>query len=176
MLPDKLLITKLLLRRFVLEANLEGGNGQHYAIMVREGGHIVAHNPHSPELDPLQFEWATALLRYLNRELHHGGAWVIAFTHPEAPALAISNMARYRRYAIIWLDHDGDPQFSQEWAKGEGEMLNFEDVMDAGLWTTAMKAEAAWSLWHHHMRDVLAPGEGQTFARAAGETPSSLKH
>jgi len=176
MIDEETLITPTLLRRFLLEAYCDGGDGRHYAIIRKPDGHVLVHHeqPASPKLALEQLTWAADLLRLLNREIHHDGAWVIVFTHPETPHYesilhSTPTHWKYRRYAILWIDEDGDPQFTQEWSQNDSEMLDFADVVVAGLESTAAKAETAWQLWNTHMRDVLDPAEGQLVKAAKGE-------
>ena len=181
MLDDDTLITPALLRRFIAEARLEAGNGQHYAFVRRSNGNLIAHNPASPEIAGYQTMFAADVLKVLNRELHHDGAWVVVFTHPEPPepgsAILLTPPGReYARYVLMWLDRDGDVQFSVEWVKNESELLDFAEVLEAGIDSVVEKCEGAWQMWHLHMREVLDPREGETFQRARGQMPSSARH
>lgn len=180
-LPDDKLITPTLLRRFKDEADLEGGNGQHYALLQLENGNLTKFNPYSPNLAPEQILWAADVLRLLNRELHHDGAWVVVFTNPKpSPGqciMAAPTHCDYERYGLIWLDADGDCQFTVEWAAGEsGDLIDFADVMIAGKESTAEKCEAAWEAWHLMMRKVLEPKPEQLFKRAQGQRAPSARH
>ena len=76
----------------------------------------------------------------------------------------------------MWLDRDGDVQFSQEWQANDGELLTFDDVVIAGLESTVEKCEASWQAWKTLMLDVIDPAQGQTFNKAGGETPTSARH
>jgi hypothetical protein len=117
--------------------------------------------------------WGADVLALLNRELHHDGAWVLVFTHPIPPKLAVHlpHHIEYGRYALIWIDEDGDPQFTMEWARGDSAgLIDFAAVVEAGIHSTAQKAETGWQLWNHHMRKVLAPKDGQLLKVAQGQT------
>lgn len=177
-LSDKLLITPTLLRRFELEGQFEGGGGQYYALMQRANGELVCDHPFGPALEPMQMLWSADVLRALNRELHHDGSWVVCFTHPQPNSMECVLLnprhKEYGRYALLWLDKDGDVQFTVEWNRGEGELRDFAMVMLAGMNSTMAKCETAWGLWHEMMVDVIEPQEGQTFKRAQGQRrPSS---
>jgi len=175
MIADHLLMTPTLLRRFEIEAYLDGGDGRYYAVMERAGGAIATHNPGSPEVEPDQLMWAMDVLRLVNREVGHGGVWVVSFSNPVKPSIE-KIYVEYDRYALIWLDQDGDPQFTVEWVKNDGEMRDFADVLITGRHATANKCEASWQQWHLLMRDVLLPEENQTFKRAQGQAPTSSRH
>lgn len=178
---DKIL-TPVLLQRFALEANFEDGDGRHYALIQRNNGDLMSHHPYSPSLDPIQLMWAAEVLKLINKELHHDGAWVVCFTHPIPPQLSsvIDDSPKhwqYGRYCLIWLDEDGDPQFTQEWVAGENaDFRTFGHVLEAGIVSTAQKCEASWSLWQHAMRKVIKPKEGQTYKRAQGQRAPSARH
>lgn len=180
-LPESLLVTPTLLRRFMDESVWEDGDGRHYGIMLRDDGNLIAHGPPDSKTPiPEQMIWAGDVLKKLNKELHHDGAWVVVFTHPKvAQLLSIFQDAKhcdYGRYALIWVDGDGDPQFTVEWMAGEGDLRDFDDVLLAGIVSTMNKCEAAWEMWHLHMRKNLDPKEGQTFKKAQGQQAPSTRH
>lgn len=176
------IITPTLLRRFKLEGEFEGSDGRHYGLIPRDDGSLMCHHPGSPAVDAVQALWAADVLKLLNRELHHDGAWVVVFTNVRPVSLecvlANPGHAPYDRYCLIWLDADGDPQFTVEWEAGiTSDLQDFADVLLAGIESTAQKCEAAWSLWHTHMRQVLDPRIGKdTYRRAKGERAPSVRH
>jgi hypothetical protein len=178
-LADETLITPTLLHRFELEAGEQQGQGGYYALIRRSNGDLVSHHPFAPGAEPHQLMWAAEVLGLLNRDLHHNGAWVVVFTHPKRPSLETvlhqPRHAEYARYALIWIDADGDPQFSQEWSENESEMRDFADVMLAGIHSTAQKCEASWQAWKLMMLDVIGPREGQTYKKAKGQRPASMR-
>jgi hypothetical protein len=180
MLTEDLVLTPTLLRRFEIESEFEGGNGRHYALIQRNDGSLLSHHPASPSIEPFQAIWAAQVLKLLNRELHHDGAWCVVFTHPKPPSLENifqdAKHAQYARYVLLWLDADGDVQIPFEWMEGTCELRTFSDIMIAGPVSTAQKCELAWEIWHDTMIKVLEPREGQTFKRARGERPSSARH
>lgn len=178
-LTEDKMVTKTLLQHFALEAEFEGGSGQYYALMLRDNGDLMAHHPFSPGLDPAQLMFAADVLRLLNRELHHDGAWVICFTHPKPQALKSgihlpSTHWEFGRYALTWLDADGDPQFTQEWMEGSSsERRDFVSVLLQGIVPVAQMAEAAWQA-AHEMTGVLELKPEQTFKQAQGQRAPSL--
>ena len=173
-------VTPALLQRFADEAKFEAGDGRYYGIILNDFGHPVAHHPYSPALDYIQLIWAADILRRLNRELHHDGAWVIVFTHvlPQDEVKSIlynREHAEYGRYCIMWMDHDADVQFSQEWVHGSSEELrDWATVMSQGVEAVLQKCEGSWQLWHEAMRLVLDPKPDQLYRRAKGERPPSI--
>jgi hypothetical protein len=180
-IDDDTLITPTLLRRFAAESTMEGGNGQHHAFIERSNGVLLDHNPGSPECLGEQLMFAADVLRKLNRELHHDGAWVMVYTHPAEPAegsviFVNGGNREYRRFVLLWLDQDGDVQIPIDWVKGESELADFPDCLIAGIEYWMQLCENAWDLWHTHMRQVLEPRQGETFRRARGERASSTRH
>lgn len=177
-LTEAQIVTPTLLRRFELEAEFEGGNGAYYALILRDAGDLLCHHPTGPAAEGHQQIWAGDVLRRLNRELHHDGAWVVVFTHPPAQPTALHTPGHvgYERYCLIWLDQDGDPQFVQEWQANESEMVDFAEVLLAGIDSTMAKAEISWLRWHQAMIEVIEPREGQTFKRAQGQMAPSTRH
>lgn len=175
------IITPTLLRRFELEADGEDGDGRYYACILRSNGELIVHHPGAPGIAAEQSLWAADVLKLLNREVHHDGAWVVVFTHPKPSmfdnALLASNMhAQYARYVLLWLDQDGDVQIPVEWMEGtaDASLRDFADVMIAGLECAGEAAEYAYQSWHTLMVEVLDRRPGETFKRAQGEiAPSS---
>jgi hypothetical protein len=175
------IVTPTLLRRFELEAEGEGGDRRYYGCILLPDGNLIVHHPGSPALAPEQLMWAQDVLRFLNRELHHDGAWVVVFTHPkpasvENPLLAVNLHAEYARYVLLWLDQDGDVQIPIEWMEGDGEagLRDWTDVLLAGMDAVGMAATYAWDAWHRLMVQVIDRKEGRdTFKRAQGEAPKS---
>lgn len=180
MLDDKTLITPTLLKRFVIEARMDGGTGQHYGCIYRSNGDLCVHHPGSPAASPEQVMFAGDMLKRLNRELHHDGAWCMVFTHPkplaEGFAIFSSPHADYSRYVFLWLDPDGDVQIPIEWKENESELLDFADVLSAGCLAHMGCCEQAWMDWKMHMRDVLEPREGEIFKEAQGQRPPSMRN
>ena len=170
---EKHLITASLLRRFEAEASFEDGDGRYFGLIHRGDGAFLTHGM-GPHPSPEQMVFAQDVLKLLNKELHHDGAWVIVFTNPQPLALAISNLTEYARFAILWMDRDGDVQFTLDWVDGEGDMFDFADVLLAGLETWGNHAEQAWQTWHMIIREAVDPSESQTIKAAQGQLSSVL--
>ncbi len=174
------IMTPLLLRRFQDEATFEDGDGRYYAVVHGEDGRIFVHHPGSPTLSAEQLMFATDILQLLHRELHHDGAWVMVFTRPAQPdgVISIENPKHweYERFGFIFIDADGDPQFTYEWERGGSELLDFTEVLLAGPHSWANKCETAWQTWAMSQKALdLRPD--QTFRQAKGEAmPSTARH
>lgn len=162
-----------LMTRFDLEATIEGGNGGVYAYVMRDSGSFdEIGNYARPIYEQVMF--AQDVLTLVNREIHHNGAWVAFFTNPAPPASILNTETDFKRFGFIFIDGDGDPQFTVDWAEGEGDDFDFSDVLKSGLEAWGHKLEGAWAQWHHLMRDVIDPAEGQTFKKAQGQRASSI--
>lgn len=180
-LREQDILSAALLQRFQLEGEVGDADGRHYGLILRDDGNLFCHHPGSPSPSPDQLMWAGDVLKKLNRELHHDGAWVVVFTHvlPVSIESVLHNAthADYGRYALIWLDQDGDAQFTVEWEAGiTTDLVDFTAILLAGIHSTVQKCDAAWTTWDHHMRHVLKPKAGQTFKRAKGERAPSTVH
>lgn len=158
--------------RFEIEAEEEHGNGSYVGYLTQENGAMVTERRWALNPEPEQYMFAEDMLRLLNRELHHDGMWVIVFTHP-GPFNPIVATTEYSRFGFIWLDSDGDPQFTMDWAKGECEELDFTDVLMSGIESWADRCEAAWEQWNLYMRKVLQPKQDQLVKKAQGQKLST---
>ncbi|WOF74143.1 hypothetical protein QMT40_001790 [Parvibaculaceae bacterium PLY_AMNH_Bact1] len=168
-LDDKTLITKTLLERFDLEAD-----GAYSAVMQKNDGSFLEHTI-GPAITAARMLFSQDLLSFLHRELAYDGAWVIVHTHPKPPTVPEVE-CEHGRFGIIFLDQDGDPQFTVEWEENDGEMLDFADVLLAGMETWGGLCYTALMQQRHFMKDVLDPTEGQTFQKARGEKAPSAIH
>jgi hypothetical protein len=174
-LDDNVLITPALIQRFENEGVAEGGDGRYYAMVRTSDGNIRVHHPGYPNISPDQKIWAIDMLNMLNTVLHHDGAWVVVFTNIDV--LGPPKRAKYDRYAWVWVDADGDPQFTSDWVEGHGEadLRTFADVAKAGIVSGVDRCEAAWQQWRFS-RKVLDLSQKQTFKRARGERAPSSVH
>jgi len=167
-LDDDTLITPTLLRRFHAEAQFEGAPGAFYALVQRSNGHILSHQV-GPIAGANEMIFASDVLTYLNKNLHHDGAWCIVFTHP-APAIPPFRTCDFQRFTILWMDEDGDVQFPL------AHELGMVEAMTWGLQAWAQQCETAWMLWNHAMRQVLDPQANETFKRAKGQRRPTTLH
>lgn len=165
-LDERVLITPMLLKRFSAEAEFENGDGFYCAFIQRSNGTFLEH-AEGPGADPMQELFATDMLNALNGKLHHDGAWVMLFTHHDVPVPPLAK-GIYRRFVILWMDRDGDVQFPIE----NDEPLHVVLAKGPDHWLE--QCETAYALWHHAMREVLNPREGNLYRRARGETAPSL--
>ncbi len=176
-LDDDTLMTADLLRAFIGYAEEDGGNGQHYAVIQRDNGGFVDHNPGSPELEVMQTQFARDIVDSANREIAHDGAWLIVFTHPGVLPHLLATQSEYARFNVVWMDKDGDIQFRLEWSIGESEdELTFSDVLLSGKESWLERLEMAYQQWHLLNVQVLAAKESQTFKKAKGQKPSGRPH
>ena len=128
-LPSNLFQSPVILRRFEHEAKFECGRGKAerplYCIAVpdpetRRGAYPLQNYPEDSIMyadpHPAQCGMAAWLCDWLNRYEHHDGLWVVGWTHPPTMTLTLQNMDEeaWGRLVMIWLDKDGDPQFTVE--------------------------------------------------------------
>lgn len=168
---EKMLFSKAIRERLDAEAALSADLGTEnetwFAVLVRQDGHIVIERNYDPNNrievvsvdDPPvhQILWAESMSRLLNRELHHDGAWLVAFTHPPG----FSEMIRtepnmeWRRVIKLWMDVDGDVAFT-------ADLIDpFWQVMQISEHHFAEQSEESWQRWHTIMRGALAPKQSQ---------------
>ena len=161
-LDDAVLITPALLRRLDAEGEVDGGNGCYWALLARSNGDLIEHAK-GPEPIAEQRVFAIDMVPALNRNLHHDGAWLVAFVHPKPPPLAIMYTAEFARFVFLWMDGDGDIRFPVECDDDFGVVL----TKGPDYWIE--QCEQAWITWDVMMRQVLAPKPEQLFKRAQGQ-------
>lgn len=177
---DDLLLNAALQRRLTAEAEFEYGPGLWWAVVCKRNGMTVPMKSGPAVVVPTEDQqvFAHDMARLLNKEIHHDGSWVVAFTHPSGaiyalPEVAISMTIPYERWVFLWLDADGDVQFPVDCVQP------FVEVIHAGPSAWIETAEASWQAWHKHMREVLGikpKDEAVTYKRAQGqERPSGNK-
>lgn len=175
-MPHKLdidtLITPALLRRLDAESQYETGVSMPFwAVLERDTAHdFIVHrgNRGRAPLPPQQM-MALDLVHDLNREIHHDGAWVALWSHPGRGIISPAG-DDYQRLAVMWMDSDGDVQFTIEL---EGTL---EERLMKGVLHWLEIAETSWQEWFLHMRVVLDPQPDELFKRAKGQNaPSSTR-
>lgn len=172
---DDYLVTPLIRQRLSLESedtqsNLTG----FWAVLTKMNGETQRISDTWQNPDPMQKVFAQDMARALNKHLRHDGAWIVFFTHPSPvsdvflPVLLTETL--FRCWHALWLDEDGDPQFTMDNEDA------FHNVLAEGPDHWIDQAEFAWHQWKLMMKDVLDPAEGQTFKRAQGQAPSNKLH
>lgn len=162
--PDRALITPTLLRRLEDEAG-----GLYWALLQNSESKLIEHST-GPAIISDQKMLAVDLVPALNKHLHHDGAWLIVFCDPAPGAFVPVSGSNYGRFVIMWMDRDGDAQFSIEFDR------DFTLYLVEGPDPMLEKCEAAWQNWNWAMKTVIQPREGQTFKRALGEKPLPIMH
>ena len=170
-LDEDRLITPALLRRFEAESADEGSpeSGPYHAIIMRSNGDLIEHVM-GPRVASWQFVFVNDLLKALNRDLHHDGAWVAVYTHPAPAALIVEVERAYMRLVLMWMDGDGDVRIPFEI-----EEADFSKIVEQGLHRWLGEAETAWQTWKKLMIDVLDPKSDQLYKRAQGQAPTSSR-
>lgn len=163
-MEKELLFTNTLSMRYAAEADGFG----YWMVVTTSDGEQHIRTLCEPPL-PYQQMFCRDLGAGLNRHLHHNGAWIVGLVEAK-PLLVIDEAGAgrdYERAILLWVDEDGDPQFTIEveddWSR----------ILSVGPDHWINKAEEAWLRWRH-MREVLDPQEGETYKRAQGQKPPSL--
>lgn len=153
-MDDDLLLSQTLMKRIAIEAELNAPGKNTAAVFLRGGnGQIRVLGSYKPDLAEKMI--ADFMVNALNRRIPQGGRWVTAW-------LGTGTM-----FIMIWLDQDGDPQFTvevEEDAPGIAA-VQFDHWIE--------QAHDAWCQWELAMRKVLDPKSGQTYKKAQGERPAS---
>ena len=172
-LPDSHVLTPTLLRRFEAETEIEDGGDMFHAIVQTSDGHFKEFTGGLP-IRPEQAVFARKVLYLVNKELNFGGAWVAVFTNPEANMLhALAATVKYERIVFIWLDEDGDPQFSHDWFEPESDQGCFEEMMLEGRNAWGDYLNASWQTYRENRRaQDIRPD--QQYRRALGEQAPSI--
>jgi hypothetical protein len=167
---NRILITSSLKERLDLEAAADGELypgviPSFYAFMKLENGQVLPFSGGDRTNEPSEMQkvFGTVMCEALNSDLHHDGAWVVAFTHPPSVLLLGTGYDNWQRMVRIFIDKDGDAQFSIE-TTGDFRSICTTPVED---WVQG--AELCWKKWRHLMVDVLDPSEGQTYKRSQGQ-------
>lgn len=172
-LPENLWKSPVIQERLIQEALFDCRYGvpakPYFDVMVPQAdtkiGQIQLRNytPSMAEVapHPIQVQFAKNLLDILMKELHFNGLWIVGWTHPPTSYAALTEMDNaWQRLIIIWLDQDGDPQYTIDYDKPVVE------IIADGLELHAKKAEDAHQQWRQiysdtAMREDMALTEDQ---------------
>lgn len=158
-MDDDLLLSIALRARFQGEADqLEGRPGALWWACVERGAAPgqFRHFQNGYAAEAGERLASEHLVTEANRLLHHDGAWVAQWC------------LQGRHMNMIWLDQDGDAQFTVEFDEDAYGLVQ----VDLHHWLEQL--EGGWQSWRRLMVDVLDPKTGQTFKRAQGQRrPSS---
>lgn len=169
---DTLLFTQTIRERLDAEAAMDSEIGvttaSWFAVKVlnRGKGDVVIERNYNPEKtgmlaipdpSPCQAAWAVAVAKILNHEIDHDGCWIVGLTHPPGfgEFLKIQPRFEWRRTIKLWVDNDGDPQFTSDCI--DPWRLVVEQNPDHFI----NQSEKAWQHWKRLMRDVLEPTEDE---------------
>lgn len=171
---ENLLFSQALRNRLDTEAAMEADLGttsaSWYAVKMLDDHQVVIERNYDPRAgiisDPPthQMLWAEAVSKILNHECGHDGRWVVGFTHPPGYGEMVLCEPKFswRRIIKVWLDIDGDPQFTVDCIE------NWENVASQSPHHFIGQAEEAWKHWKVLMRDVLQPKDYQLKQLAKG--------
>lgn len=115
--------------------------------ITSEGKFVYASESFAPTQE--QYELARRVVRAVNKEASHGGAWLVGYRDGEL--------------YMIWKDADGDLQM--EWA---GENISQAQLLEWSDLNFALQAEMMWAQWDEWHRN-LEYGKGQRKKLAQGE-------
>lgn len=167
------------LRLPLVRQRLEGeSDGFHWwAVSSRDAGAVhlpLRANSERNLFPPLpeQVMFACDMAEALNKHIHHDGRWVVQLVHPMAkafvPTVAMEPV-QYQEFRFLWLDEDGDPQFTFECG------FPLEQWLVTPWQSWVQSAEEAHATWYVHMRKVIDPKkEGALYKRAQGEAAPSI--
>lgn len=163
---DQLLFSKLLRMRLDKEAAEDkdmspGISARWYASKVLSDGTGVIERNYPSVFsgdDPPAYQqfWLDTMCQGLNSQIAHDGAWIVAWTHqPLLIEYMNRNPIEWRRFVMIWVDKDGDPQFVVD------NIEPFAVIATVDQEKFIEDGENAYQYWSHLMNDALRPGEGQ---------------
>lgn len=152
--PDYVLDSKAVTNRLHAEATFDCSEGDgtkgHFWCLTqvpsdRCVGVRMNFTPSMTDIEPheLQKSFAKELLLALNKEVGHDGGWVVGFTHPPAAwhAFHVDGDNAWARMFCLWLDADGDPQFTFD------TELPFVEVYGSGTDGYIQQCSQAYREW-----------------------------
>ncbi len=185
--PDYVLESKAVLGRLTAEAYFDSSNGDDsrglYWCLTQVPSDrtiIKLQNFTTSILDvephEIQKGFADQLVRQLNREVGHDGGWIVGFTHPpyRGDAIRVDGDNVWGRMFFLWLDKDGDPQFTFD------TDLPFVEVFGSGIEGYLNQCEKAYHEWEkvlgkQGLKD-LGIKEDQLIKEALGQTAPASTH
>ena len=158
-LDDDLLVTPALNARLCTEADLAGGrvNSPWWVGAERSNGKFTCFSA-GYKADIGEKLIAEQLIKTANKEVGHDGAWIGQWCNSGF------------RFNMLWMDEDGDVQFTIETDDDAGGICNAPLLH----WITG--CADAWGKWNLLMRKVLAPSKDQLYKRALGQKRPSLNN
>lgn len=154
---DDLFGTPLLKDRLDSECEMCGWTPLVYWACAQRTNGIFVHFQRGYSAEIGEKAVAENIISEATRALNHDGAWVAQW------------LAEGRRLNMIWLDADGDPQFTVELDEDAA------GVAEVALLHWLQQLEEAWGCWRHLMREVLDPSPDELFKRAQGEQNPASK-
>ena len=157
-LDDSNLKTNNVIQRLIDESQQE----EFVAVLTQHDG---SRSWVGPGLLPVAGQMITAfnMALKINKEINHDGAWIIQLIKSQQqPIVLKSEFAEYSSFLFIWMDRDGDCQFTVELDDSIKEIIN------AGIIHWIDQLEDAYILWKES-QEVLELAPGQTVKAAKGE-------
>lgn len=158
-IDDDLLVTAALQQRLQDEANNltpDATNRGAWWIGLERSNGDFKYFSYGYTADAGEIAVAKNLIQVLNKEIAHNGAWVSQWC------------LGGRHLNVLWIDRDGDPQFTVEFEEDAYGMA----FVELNHWTS--QCEDAFLLWQKMMIHALAPSSDQLFKRAKGQKNPSL--
>jgi hypothetical protein len=179
--PDTVYVSPLINFRLEAEGAAEGGRfgtpaeSKFWALAQLTDGSKVTRKNYTAdgvmEIDPhpMQLTLASQALSLLNKEVGNGGAWVVGYSHPPQNLLTTEPDTVWNRLFAIWLDADGDPQFTWD------NVMDAAEQIEEGPWAIAQACQESYGRYLHQLR-ALDLKESQTFHAAQGELAPTQTH
>jgi hypothetical protein len=153
-LPDNLWKSPVIKTRLLQEACFECNHGisekKHYWVMVPQADTMTGviglknYEENLQNADPheLQQDFAKKIMSSLMAHASFDGLWIVGFTHPPTTYGVITGTENcWNRLIAIWLDEDGDPQYTVESDFPFVQQVNMGDQYYVGL---AVQAHEQW--------------------------------
>ena len=165
-LDQQRLITAALYNRLHAEAFQ-----QSWAACLKLDGrvHTIEVDVHALSPTPEQAIFSRDMCEALDKELAYNGSWVVQWVKPMPVGNLLCNPPEYSQVNFLWLDEDGDVQFTIE------AEHNIITLLSSGKIHWMDQCNQGWEAWKKQMRDVLDPTEGETYKAALGEKPKSQR-